>query len=55
MVDNRQLLWELLGVGLIVGGPVAGSVILSNKSPETWAVIHGAATKLFRTLSHFAL
>lgn len=35
--------WEMLGFGLMVGGPVAGAVILANKSPGTsssvWSVI----------------
>lgn len=46
MVDNRQLGWELIGFGLIVGGPVIGAVILSNKSPATWLAVWGLAAKV---------
>lgn len=46
MVDNRQLGWELIDFGLIVGGPVIGAVILSNKSPATWLAVWGSAAKV---------
>ncbi len=48
MVDSRNLAWELLGFGLIVGGPVVGAVIVSNKSPAAWLAVWGVATKLLR-------
>ncbi len=46
MVETRNLGWELLGFGLIVGGPVVGAVIVSNKSPVAWLAVCTVATKL---------
>jgi hypothetical protein len=48
MTTNAKIVWELLGFGLLLGGPVAGSVILSNKSPAVWAAVWGLASKLLR-------
>lgn len=46
MQHDAKLGWELLCFGLMVGGPVLGAVILSNKSPATWLAVCGAADKL---------
>jgi hypothetical protein len=48
MADNGKLKWELLGFGLIVGGPAIGAVIVSNKSPAVWLAVWGAAAKLLK-------
>lgn len=48
MTDNRRLGWELLGFGLIVGGPVFGAIIVSNKSPAAWLAVWEEAAKLIR-------
>lgn len=49
MANNGKLGWELLGFGLIVGGPVIGAVIVSNKSPAAWCAVWGMAAKLLKS------
>ncbi len=46
MAENGKFGWELLGFGLIVGGPVLGAVVVSNKSPASWLAVWSVAAKL---------
>lgn len=50
MGDNGKLGWELLGFGLIFGGPVLGAVVVANKSPTTWAQAWAGAANLAQLL-----
>ncbi len=55
MAENRNLGWELLGFGLIVGGPVVGAVLVANRSPAGWRAFGGAAAKLWSEASRVSI